>query len=150
MKLVADQIANFLQKNCLGVIGTDIFCGYLPSVDRDVICVRDTGGVAPEDWADISNPTFQIFIKTSDFEDGKQRVDKMEELLTSVKNQIMEVNTIHYFFIEKISGGYLGLGDNGMNLFSLNFLCKVKQAVYVPQIETGSPIGLLLSLTYQL
>ena len=149
MSYVINEIAEYLEDNSIGNIGTDIFCGYLPSI-TDGVLVKDTGGIAPENWGEIRNPTFQVFIKSDDLVSGNAKFEEIRSLLSNIRNTYLVVNSFHYFFINELSNGYLGVDENGVNLFSINFICKIRESVYIPQIQTGNPIGLLLGLTYKI
>lgn len=149
MNDVADEIADYLELLGLGTKGTNLFTGYKPDVDNSTFIIN-TGGFAPENWGEVFNPKFQIFIVANSFEEGQAKYNEINNALSSIRNETLSVNCNYYFFILQLSGGHLGRDENGKELFSINYLCKIRQSVYIPQIQTGNPIGLLLALTYQL
>lgn len=125
MSLVSD-IATYLQTNGLGTVGTDIFYSYIPDIEGNVISVIDTGGPMPNvDIKDISNPTFQIFIRNSDYATGKSNLDTIRELLHQ-KLQTTIGSTDFMSIFAQSEGGHLGRNESDQDEFSINFIAKVR------------------------
>lgn len=125
MSLVSD-IATYLQTNGLGTVGTDIFYSYIPDVDGNVIAVIDTGGPTPNvDIQDISNPTFQIFIRNSDYATGKASLDSIRALL-HLKLQTTIGSTDFMSIFAQSEGGHIGRNDRDQDEFSINFIAKIR------------------------
>jgi hypothetical protein len=126
MSLISD-IAEYMETNSIGTLGTDLFYSYLPDTDNGtVIAVLDTGGVKPDiDIKDLKNPTFQVMVRTNDYSTGKTKVDAIRALLHNVYETA--IGSYHFLSINLISeGGHLGRNERGQDEFSLNFICKVR------------------------
>jgi hypothetical protein len=129
----------------LRVKGVGNYVGYIP--DLEGVFLIDTGGVAPENWGRILNPTFQVFIKDTRYRDGLNKFNQINDLLTDITNTYLVGSSFYYYFVELMGNGYLGLDEDGTYIFSSNFIAKVRGEPR--RIQTGSSMGLLLALTYQ-
>lgn len=127
-------------------ITESVYCGYRPNTTENSIFVIDRGGNT-ENWSEIRIVDFQVFIKTTSQDAGDNLVREIRDIL-NIRNKQLGDYSYYYFYILENSGGYLGTDENGFNLFSLNFRCKLKNGTEPIVIETGNPMGLLLSLTY--
>lgn len=125
MSLVSD-IATYLQTNGLGTVGTDIFYSYSPDIDGNVIAVLDTGGPMPSvDIKELKNPTFQVFIRNSDYATGKANLDSVRSLL----HQVIETTIGSTYFLNcfaQSEGGHLGRNERDQDEFSINFIAKIR------------------------
>lgn len=121
-----DDIAIELSNAGLGTIGVNIFKSYLPDTDTEAIAVLDTGGVKPEaEIPDMKSPTFQIFIRSSGYTAGKNRLNTIRSRLHAVQNRTLS-GTYFYFIHAQSEGGHLGLNANGKDEFSINFICRTR------------------------
>lgn len=127
---VIEQIATYLEDELLlGTIGTDIFLGRLPENPEspvECIAVLDTGGVTPDIDIPTKSPTFQILIRASNYDDGKEQLDIIRTGLHASYGQLV-ANETYFLAIHALSeGGHIGQDEAGRDLFSINFLCKTR------------------------
>jgi len=77
------EIAQFLHDNDVAELGTSLFYGQMPGITQSLtILVRDTGGTKPNtDIKEIESPTFQIFIRSKNYNMGKEKLTTIRNLL---------------------------------------------------------------------
>lgn len=105
---------------------SEIFYSYMPDIAQDLtVAVLDTGGVAPDIDLPTYDPTFQIFIRSVDYDTGKTALDTIRGLLHQKTNsQLVGGGKYFYFIHAQSEGGHIGRNDNGKDEFSMNFICK--------------------------
>lgn len=116
-----------LEADGFGTPNLDLFLGYMPDALRDGIVVMETGGPAPmEDYGNddnLSQPSFQIFVRDHLYGRGKAKADNIMRSLTGIANQI--VGATYYQYItptsDVISLGKVPVLDGETNEFSVNF-----------------------------
>ena len=120
-----DDLARFLQDNGVGTVGTTIFKTYVPKSPDNCVTIIDTGG--PEQDPDIPNDfaTFQVLVRNSNYNNGRSKIDAVKDALHQVKNRTIGNN--YYYYILAISrGGHIGVNENGLDEFSINFRCRIR------------------------
>lgn len=122
MSHLIEDIANYLEDQGRGTVATNIFVGYMPP-DVNGIAVLDTGGMQPDKYIPTKDPTFQVFIRSSDYDTGKTLLEAVRSDLHRKAN-ITLGSTFFYFVLALSEGGHLGRDENGKDLFSINFHCK--------------------------
>ena len=60
MTFFCDDLADYLQAQSLGVVGTDIFIGYLPSSPDTLLAIYPTGGFASDGKWGYDDITVQL------------------------------------------------------------------------------------------
>lgn len=124
---VIDEVATYLAAQGLGTIGTNIFKSYLPDNNDNSLVVLDTGGVQPDRYLPTKKPTFQVFIRASNYSDGKSKLDSVRSLLHQKKNaNLISNGTYFYYIMAQSEGGHLGVNDKGLDEFSINFICLTR------------------------
>lgn len=124
MSLISD-IATHLQTNSIGTLGTDLFYSYMPADVGNCVVVMDTGGTEPDRYLPTKEPTFQIYIQNSSYDNGKTKQDAVRALLHQQKN--VTIGSIYFYFIMAISeGGHLGRSADGQDEFSMNFQARTR------------------------
>jgi len=127
MQLI-EEIARHFHNNALGVLGTNLFYSHLPDVEEDTsITILDTGGMEPDkDLLEIEHPTFQIFIRSKTYDEGKTLINSARDILHGVMNQTLIDGGIHYRRIQALSeGGHLGKNKARFHEFSMNFQAEI-------------------------
>lgn len=126
MSNVIKEVAEYLEDNGIGTLGTDLGYSWAPDDDLDVqVTVLDTGGVEPDRELPLSDPTFQIFIRSKDYDTGKTKLDAIRALLHQKTNVELVANGIYFYYIFlQAEGGHIGRNDAGDDEFSMNFICK--------------------------
>jgi hypothetical protein len=126
--MLIKQVAEYLETHDLGTLGEDLFYSYLPD-DTDIcLAVLDTGGTAPSIDIPTKSPTFQVFIRSNNYEDGKQKLDKVRSLLHNQYNVQLVASGVYFYSINAVAeGGYIGRHEvTGQDEFSINFKCLTR------------------------
>jgi hypothetical protein len=127
MSILINDVADYLEDQNVGTVGTDIFCGYLPDSPDTCITILDTGGPQPDSYLPTRSPTFQVFIRAVDYPTGKAKLDLVRSKLHQNANVSLVNGETYFYFILAISeGGHVGRDDVGRDNFSINFLCKTR------------------------
>lgn len=122
MAVVIDDIAQYLATNGVGTLGVDLFKSFVPSTPDACVTVLDTGGSKPDADIPTKSPTFQVYIRSTDYSTGKAKLDSIRALLHQVANQTLVANQTYFYYILALAeGGHLGRDANGRDLFSINF-----------------------------
>lgn len=125
MSYIVNDIADYLEDQGLGTVGTTIFVGYEPDSPANCICIFDTGGVTPSIDLPTKRPTFQILIRSANYTTGKANLDSIRSLLHNKYNETIGDN--YYFSINaNAEGGHIGRDDLGNDEFSINFSAYVR------------------------
>lgn len=125
MAYLVDDIAQKLADSGLGTIGTNIFKSFLPDGIDTAICVLDTGGPQPDKELPTKKPTFQVYIKSSDYRAGRDKLDAVRAALHQTRNTTLG-NTFFYYILALSEGGHIGRNERGIDEFSINFICLTR------------------------
>lgn len=125
MAYLVDDIAQYLVDGSIGTIGTNIFKSYMPDAVDTGLAVLDTGGVQPDKELPTKKPTFQIFIRASDYITGRAKLDLVRARLHQIKNTTIG-NTFFYYIHAQSEGGHLGRNERGLDEFSINFIALTR------------------------
>lgn len=126
MSHLIDDIADYLEDQSIGTVATDIFVGYTPSTPDSCITVLDTGGSQPDPYLPTKEPTFQILIRSLDYDAGKTKLDLIRTALHQKANFTPAGSNYCYFILAMSEGGHIGRDDNGFDLFSINFQTRTR------------------------
>ncbi|MBD3405119.1 MAG: hypothetical protein GF411_03165 [Candidatus Lokiarchaeota archaeon] len=126
MRPVSLDIANYLQDQSVGTIGTDIFVGYMPDtneISNNVIAIYDTGGGDPH-WDELNfverYPTFQIAIRNNQYIAGYNRIETVRSTLNNLTDHTA-TDSRYLVLHAKSDILYAGVDDKGRHIFTLNF-----------------------------
>lgn len=122
---VIDDIAQYLDDNDIGTLGTDIFKSYLPDNVDTALVVLDTGGPQPDKDLPTKSPTFQILLRAPDYSTGKAKLDSIRTLLHQITNTTVG-STYYYYILAQSEGGHIGRNERGLDEFSINFYCLTR------------------------
>ena len=125
MGYLLDDIAQYLENEGIGTIGTDIFKSYMPDVVDTGLAVLDTGGPQPDKDLPTKSPTFQIFIRAADYITGRAKLDAVRVALHQVGNEQIG-DTYFYYILANSEGGHIGRNERGLDEFSINFICLTR------------------------
>lgn len=127
MSLVIDDVIQHLHNNSIASSGSTLFRSYVPESPNAVVSVIDTGGLVPSIDLPVREPTFQVFIRSVNYSNGKTLLDSVRSLLHQKRNTQLVPSGNYFFFIYAQSeGGHLGRDDQGRDLFSINFHCRIR------------------------
>lgn len=121
-----DDIATRLEDEGVGTIGTNIFKSYLPETVATGLVVLDTGGTDPDPYLPTKEPTFQIFIRASNYSTGRTLMDNVRTALHRQRNQTFG-STYFYFILAISEGGHIGRNEAGQDEFSMNFRARTRE-----------------------
>lgn len=121
-----DELAQHIHNNGIGILGTSLFKGYLPPDPDTAIAVIDTGGLQPDLDVPVNNPTFQVMIRSNLYTTGKSKLDSIMTAFHKKSAQLVPNGTHFYYIFAIAEGGHIGRDETGRDLFSINFLCKIR------------------------
>ena len=122
MSYIVNDIADYLEDESVGTVGTDIFVGNLPDSPDTAICIIDTGGIQPSIDIPTKRPTFQVLIRGETYAAGKNLVDTIRGLLHNQYNVTLVSGGNYFYSINLLAeGGHIGKNDRGLDEFSMNF-----------------------------
>jgi hypothetical protein len=126
MSVIAD-VAQYLQDQGLGTLGTNIWYSYLPDSGETGIAVLDTGGMQPDHYIPTKEPTFQILVRAPSYSAGKAVLDSIRAKLHQKANLNLIVGGQYFYFIMALSeGGHIGRNARGQDEFSMNFQARTR------------------------
>lgn len=123
--MLADDIAQYINDNAIGVLGTNLFEGNLPDTPDNAIVVIETGGTQPDRDLPLRSPTFQVYIRNVSYSSGRTKLEAVRALLHQLSNKTIG-GTYFYYILAISEGGHVGRDDNSRDLFSINFQCKTR------------------------
>lgn len=125
--MILDDIAEYLEDEGVGTVGTNIFKSYLPDSVDTGFAILDTGGLMPDPDVPTKEPTFQIFLRAADYATGRAKLDAIRTALHRIANQtLITGGTYFYFILAQSEGGHIGRNDRGLDEFSMNFHCRTQ------------------------
>ena len=123
-----DDIITYLASQGRGVIGTDIFLGFMPNQTNSIV-VYESGGPSPYlDMGESSanyliRPSFQIMVRNSSYSTGKANCDAILRDFMALFNQ--SINGTYYQMIVSSgdinSMGKVTVTGGEAHEFSMNF-----------------------------
>jgi len=123
----AKDIADFLQTQGVGTVGTDIFVGKMPPDISQNMTVYDTGGLSPNPKWLRDEPTVQVMVR------GDERdYEATYTLALDVKNALLgcsptTINSKSYVFFNMLGDiTFLKHDQSERPMFSLNFRLVVE------------------------
>ena len=125
MTYLIDDIAQYLEDEGVGTLGTNIFKSYLPDSVDTALVVLDTGGTMPDPDTPTKSPTFQVFIRAATYTAGKTKLEAVRTALHRLANETVG-STYFYYILAQSEGGHLGRNERGLDEFSVNFGCLTR------------------------
>lgn len=122
MGQLIDEVQQYLGANGVGTIGTDLFQAMFPPTVDSGVCVIETAGLKPDDYLPTYKPSFQILVRSTEYDLGRAKCDTIRTLLHNKYNVTLVNGGNYYFWIKLITeGGHIGQDANGRDVFSMNF-----------------------------
>lgn len=121
------DIAQILQTNGIGVLGTDIFLGQLPASPDNVVAVFEYAGEPPDLHWPGEYPGLQILVRNKSYEAGRQKIEQVKNILHGLAETV--VNNHRYLLIRaNQSPAFLQRDENNRAIFVCNFrVIKAKE-----------------------
>jgi hypothetical protein len=118
---VDKDIAEYLEDQGYGTVGTDIFIGWMPDTPTNAIVVTATQGRPPMVLGDLEMPGFQVRVRNSAYDSGWTVANNILDLLHALTDATIE--TRNYYRIDaQGSVTALGRDEKDRDLFSVNFI----------------------------
>ena len=120
----ADDIAEYLEDQSLGTVGTDIFVGQLPDDPDNAICVAQTAGKPPDYLGAQEYAGIQIRVRNTDHDTGYALANNILDLLHGAHSLTLETRPYHRIDAQgSVSGPQIDPNDSeGRVEFTLNFI----------------------------
>lgn len=123
MAYFLDDIADYLEDNGLGTVGTNIFVGKMPQ-DSNCIALLQTNGSPPPVDLPEKTPSFQVLIRDPAISTGVVRLMAVRNLLHIIIESTIGTTSFMNIFAMS-DGGHIGEEpETGSQLFSINFNVK--------------------------
>jgi len=129
--MIIDNIAHYLVENVETIdltLGSNIFTAFMPDTPAEIVAVYDTGGATPDIDIPTGSPTFQIIVRTADYENGFNLMKEIVDLLHQKMNiTLAEGGTYFYSIFLMGEAGHIGRDEKSRDEFSVNFICKTRR-----------------------
>ena len=123
-----DDLTQHIHNNSIATLATNLFQGYMPESPVTAIAIFETGGVEPSMYLPITDPTFQVLIRAADYTTGKNLLTSIRALFHQKYNVRLVPSGIYFYSIDvNGEGGHIGRDEVGRDMFSINFICKIRQ-----------------------
>lgn len=127
--MLSKNLAEYLEDNAIGTVGTDMFISTMPDSTDNCIMIKDTGGVEPDHYLPIIQPTIQVLVRNSDYTNGMTKINAIKDLLhQKLDDCILEIGGVDVmtcFAMQEPT--HLGMDDNERHMFSCNFVFKIRK-----------------------
>jgi len=122
---MADDVAEYLEDQAVGTVGTSIFVGHMPDAPSDCIAVIQSGGESPEMAGPISGqierPRLIVRVRNTSYASGASKANDVLKALHTAGE--VSLSGHRYLFIRAVgSVNQLGRDHENRSLFSLDFV----------------------------
>ena len=124
--MLLEDIGQYLQSNAVGIVGTDIFYGYLPNSPDDCIVLFEYAGEPSEyahDGSSVEKPGLQVRVRNVSYSSGRSKIDQIKNVLNLITNRVVG-ETFYLSIIANQSPIGLGRDTQGRSEFVINFSIK--------------------------
>ena len=129
MASLADDIADLLEAQAIGTLGTDMFVGKEPAVDTLSILLLDVGGSAPNPLFARDFRDLQIVITgaVNGYSAAYNKAESIKNYLLGLDSQTVGT-TVYFAFNMRSDITFVGYDNNDKPKFTLNFRIIVDSA----------------------
>lgn len=92
---ILESIAEYLEDNAIGTVGTDIFIGELPLDEGDIMSIVSSPSPDPDKSIPYFNQTIDVWARFSDFNDGYSKLQEVFDLIH--RNENYEIDGYHVY-----------------------------------------------------
>ena len=129
MARLLDNLAQYLvDQGICTKEGKDVFIGMLPEKQDNGVKLEQTGGVSPDKYLPIEQPTVQVMVRNSSYPDGLDKAKAIYEALHRKGDDLTleagGVDVMTCFAIQEPF--HLGMDENSRHLFVVNFVFKIR------------------------
>ena len=124
---VALEVAEYLEDNSIGTVGTNIFVDNLPEEDGTIVAIYNTGGSSPDIDLPIPRPSFQVLVRDDEPSVAYAKISSIVDLLEQRYNQVL-VSGGNYYYSINLRGEIQNIGQDERNRkeYTVNFSCRVR------------------------
>jgi hypothetical protein len=127
MNLPAKEVAEYLEDNSVGTVGTDIYVDQLPEQTGVVTMIASLSGV-PDIDLPTAKPGFEVLVRGSSEADVVTKIYEIVELLHRKFNTTLITGGNYYYFIKMTTEPQsLGRDEKGRIEFSANFETYIRE-----------------------
>ena len=126
--MLANDIAEYLEDQSVGIVGSDIFIGMMPDTTSNCIAIYEYAGNPPENVGDIEHPRLTVRVRNATYANGQIKAKTILSKLHTLSNTTLETHS--YLYIRAV-GSINALGRDVENraLFSIDFIVtKIMEA----------------------
>lgn len=127
--MLAQEIAQYIGENVTGIdydasgLSGNIFVGLLPVDPIECIAVTPSGGFITPTTQSVDQPTIQVLVRRHDPRDAFNVAQEVLDLLNGFHQyRLVEDGTFIINCVAMNGPTHLGLDNNGMTLYSINFI----------------------------
>lgn len=108
--------------------GSDLFIGTFPETDGNAVKLEQTGGIEPDKYLPIQQPTVQAMVRNSSYSDGLDKMTAIYDALHRKGDDLaLESGGVDVMTCFALQEPYhLGQDDNSRHLFVVNFAFKLR------------------------
>jgi len=128
MARLVDNLAQYLENGGIGTQATDLFIGVLPASPDNAIMIDQTGGVEPNKYIPVKEPTIQVLVRNTSYPDGLDKITAIYDLLHRFKDyQSLETGGVDVMQIMALQEPtHLQQDDNNRHIFTVNFVVMLR------------------------
>lgn len=117
---VAHDIAEYLEDQTIGTVGTDIFVGIMPNTPDDCIVIWPYAGQPPDIIWDGEYPSINVKVRNTAQDTGWTKIYSIMKALHKLTNTTIE-STLYHRIEAMGSPAYLERDQNNRYIFNINF-----------------------------
>lgn len=120
---MANDVAEYLEDQTVGTVGTDIFVGMMPDTTNNCIAVYEYSGEPPENVGYVEHPRLSIKVRNATYSNGMGKARNILYKLHTLNNTTLESHT--YLYVRAV-GSINALGRDAENraIFSIDFIAS--------------------------
>lgn len=92
-----EDVANYLEDQTFGTVGTDIFYSRFPNEPDDCVCVFQSSGRPPMPWLSLESPGISIIVRGTDPDTTRIKANEIFKALAGLIHQTWDGVKYHSF-----------------------------------------------------
>lgn len=118
-----EEIITELETQSIGIIGTDLFRGFLPDEPNDAMMVISTGGEKPSTYLPIRNRSVQVTVRGASYEWAENKINEIYIAL----HKLTQIGTLDVMQVSALQEPTnIGKDDSKRTIFTCNFIVKTR------------------------
>ena len=115
-----DSIADYLEDNGIGTVGTDIFIGELPLDENNIISLVTSPSPEPNKAIPYFNQAVDVWARYSSYDDGYKKLQDVFDLIHQLENYDIDGFHVYLSYARGMIDD-LGRDAEGRHLFKVSF-----------------------------